>query len=185
MSKTQRHRQEPDRRPCDKHITSPLVRLQTAVLLTSANNNARPAWPCSTLFVRRRCQRTLASLTSRKDAPPIHTNPTQLVNAHVAAAGSPVPIAGLLILRPPCANSMRCLRCVHALALVLLVLGMDHGCTVCGVVCPARANTPTRRPGLGDSSGMSHAAFRDLAPALTASSECPSLSQSAAGQTCV
>ena len=86
MSKTQRHRQEPDRRPCDKHITSPLVRLQTAVLLTSANNNARPAWPCSTLFVRRRCQRTLASLASRKDAPPIHPNPTQLVNAHVCSS---------------------------------------------------------------------------------------------------
>lgn len=120
---------------------------QQGLLLTSCKQQRATCVACSHSVVRRRCQRSLAS---RKDAPHRRpSNPTQLVNAHVAAAGSPVPIAGLLILRPPCANSMRCLRCVHALALVLLVLGMDHGCTVCGVVCPTRANTPTRRPGLG------------------------------------
>ena len=145
MSKTQRHRQEPDRRPCDKHITSPLVRLQTAVLLTSANNNARPAWPCSTLFVRRRCQRTLASLASRKDAPPIIQIPRNWSMHMCAVAGSPVPIAGLLILRPPCANSMRCFTlraCASARS-----AGMER------YGCMSRTQTPTRRPGLGDPSG--------------------------------
>ena len=137
--KTQRHRQEPVRRPCDKHITSSLGWVADSkapdVLLTTTRDNCVA---CSHSVVRRRCHRLLAS---RKDAPHRPSNPTQLVNAHVAAAGSPVPIAGLLILRPLCANSMRCLCCVHARALVLLVRGLDHGCTVCGVVCPAHANT--------------------------------------------
>ena len=130
---------------------------QQGLLLTSCKQQRATCVACSHSVVRRRCQRLLAS---RKDAPHRPSNPTQLVNAHVAAAGSPVLIAGLLILRPPCANSMRCLRCVHARALVLLVLGMDHGCTVCGVVCPA--HTQTLLPvalAWEDPGGLSHAAF--------------------------
>lgn len=146
MSKTQRHRQEPDRRPCDKHITSLPCCRQTG-LLTSANNNARDLRGLFDSVVRRRCQRTLRSLASRKDAPPI--NPTQLVNAHVCSSRvlAVSPIAGLLILpsSPVCElDALRVAR-MHARALVLA--GMDHGCLLLDVCAARKHSYPSRWPG--------------------------------------
>jgi len=157
VSKTQRHRQEPDRRPCDKHITSrcrhqaPDVRKQRATCVAVR-------LCCAPSLSTHAC--SLPETTHRSSSIPrnwsmhISQQPGRPYHCRLTDPSSP----------SACANSMRCVRCcVHARALVLL--GWMR------YVCPARKHLPVALA-WETRGALSHAAFSDLAPALTASSEC-------------